>query len=257
MIIGSTAIKYWFPDFKRECKDVDIIKDMYIEDYSSNLKIEWLENPVLKNYFVKPIDYITPNELYTLKISHLFWNINWEKHIYDVQFLRNKSCILINSLFYDLYNYWSEYHGKNKRSDLKMSSNSFFNNALKYPIEHDTLHEILIQHSYFENQDKPTYSKILKENQEIDVCMDKFKDLSNKEKFNLVFEEVAVMAIERFPEEMYYKIMFNKMLKKFIISHCKIEEAIWIIENHKKIVTNIPFDFKEYLKNEIKLWKKK
>lgn len=27
MVIGSTAIKYWFPDFPREPKDIDIIGD--------------------------------------------------------------------------------------------------------------------------------------------------------------------------------------------------------------------------------------
>jgi hypothetical protein len=58
MIIGSNAIKFWFPDFKREPKDVDIIKNMYIKEYTSDLKIEWLENKVLQNWFTKPIEVI-------------------------------------------------------------------------------------------------------------------------------------------------------------------------------------------------------
>ena len=50
MIIGSQAILYHFPDFPRKPKDVDIIKNMYIEGYMSHLKIEWLENTVLQNW---------------------------------------------------------------------------------------------------------------------------------------------------------------------------------------------------------------
>ena len=100
MIIGSTAIKYWYPDFRREPKDLDIIKGMYADDLRTTGKMEWLENPILRNHFTKPILYITPNELYTLKMSHLFWNINWEKHMFDVQFLRDKGCKLDRELFY-------------------------------------------------------------------------------------------------------------------------------------------------------------
>ena len=93
MIIGSTAIKYWFPDFKREPKDIDIVKNMYIKEYNSDKKIEWLENKVLQNYFTKPIEIITPNELYTLKISHSLWSLDngsWNRHIWDVQWLKEK-----------------------------------------------------------------------------------------------------------------------------------------------------------------------
>ena len=252
MVIGSNAIRYWYPDFPREPKDVDIIKNMYIKEYKSDLKVEWLENPVLQNWFTKPIDICTPNELYTLKISHIFWkleNNSWDKHMWDIQWLKEKGCKLIPELFEQLYQYWNKVHGKNKRSNLEMSGEDFFNNAIKFPIEHDLLHELLIRYEYFENQEKPTYNKILIG--EVDVCMDKFQKLTEKEKFNIVFEEICCMAIERYPKNMYYKAQYEKMLKKFIINHCKIEEAIWIVENHKKLLTNIPFNFVEFLHNEI------
>ena len=251
MIIGSTAIKYWYPDFRREPKDLDIIKGMYADDLRTTGKMEWLENPILRDHFTKPILYITPNELYTLKMSHLFWNINWEKHMFDVQFLRDKGCKLDRELFDKLYRYWESYHGKNKRSDLKMTSKEFFNNALTFPVEHDYVHELLMEHEYYEGQKEPTYTKILETGEEVDVSMEKFQNLTEKEKFNVVFEEMAVMGIERYPRTMYYKKVFDRMLKKFIISHCKIDEAIWIIENYKKLVTNIPFDFSKFLWEKI------
>lgn len=253
MVIGSTATKHWFPDFPREPKDIDIIKNMYIKSYTSDKKIEWLENKVLENYFTKPIEVITPNELYTLKISHVFWDLennSWDKHIWDIQFLKEKGCKIILPLFYKLYDYWNEVHGKNKRSVLNMSAEKFFDNVVNFPIEHDYLHTLLIQHPYFKGQELPTYTKILKDGAEVDVSEEKFNLLTEQEKFNLVFEEVAVMGIERYGE-MYYKKGYNRMLKKFILNHAPVWEAIWIVMNHKEL-SNCPFDFLTFLNNKIK-----
>jgi len=249
ILIGSTAIKHWFPDFNREPKDLDYIVNEEFEKENSEKRVEYLPNPVFKDY---EHEIMLPDDLYTLKISHSFWDLenkSWEKHMWDIQFLKEKGCKLDWNLFWELYEYWNELHGENKRSNLKMSAEDFFDNAIKYSIPHDDLHEILIQHPYFEGQIEPTYKKILIG--EVDVCMEKFKELTEKEKFNLVFEEVAVMAIERFPKKMYYKQQYQKMLKKFIISHAKIEEALWIIENHKNLLCNIPFNFKEFINQNI------
>ncbi len=258
ILIGSSAIKLHFPDFKRIPKDLDIATQ--IKMVNNNPNIEYLENPILFEYIDSSWKAITINNhnyrvlpkdlLYTLKMSHLFWDLNWEKHEWDASFLRSKGCILNKELFYKLYNYWEIVHGKNKRSDLKMSSEKFFNNALKFPVEHDNLHELLIKHPYFHRK-TPTYNLILKDGEEVDVCMNKFNALEEIDKFNVVFEEIACMGTERFPRNMFYKAIFCKMLKKFIISHAKIEEAIWILENYPFLVTNIPFDFKEYLWEQI------
>lgn len=253
MVIGSIAIRYWFPDFPREPKDVDIIKDMYIKDYESDLKVEWLENKVLQNWFTKPIEFCTPNELYTLKISHCLWSLDngsWEKHVYDVQWLKEKGCKFIPELFYQLYTYWEKMHGKRKTSNLNMSAEKFFDNVVGFPVEHDYLHTLLIQHPYFKGQELPTYTKILKDGAEVDVSEEKFNLLTEQEKFNLVFEEVAVMGIERYGE-MYYKKGYNRMLKKFILNHAPLWEAIWIVMNHKEL-SNCPFDFLTFLNNKIK-----
>ncbi len=256
MIIGSTAIKFHFPDFPRNPKDIDIIKESKFNDYFPiEFKREYLENPILLKY-CKDNDFLDADSLYTLKISHLFWDLenkSWNKHIWDVQWLKEKRCKFIPELFYELYNYWEEIHGKRKTSNLEMSAEEFFNNTINYPIPHDRIHELLIQHPYFKGQKQPTYVKILKEGQEVDVCMEKFSNLTEEEKFNIVFEEVAVMSLEnRYPKKMYYKAKYERMLKKFIISHAKIEESLWIIQNHKKLLCNIPFDFSQFINEQIK-----
>lgn len=244
-LIGSNAIKYWFPDFPREPKDID-----YVGEGKNGDGIEYLPNPVLENYLS---DILYPDDLYTLKVSHTVgWDINWDKHMYDQQWLKAKGCILNEHLFFKLYNYWSELHGNNKRSDLEMSADMFFNNAVKFPVYHDDIHKLLIKHPYFEGQVEPTYSMILKEGAEVEVSELKFNRLTEKQKYNLVFEEVAVMSIEnRFDPKLGYKHLYHRMLKKFILNHAPLWEALWIVENYKHVLTTIPFNYKLYLNEQI------
>lgn len=254
MIIGSTAIKYHFPNFPREPKDIDFINGSKINDYfPKEMRREYLENPVLLQY-CKNDDFLDINSLYTLKISHCLWDVegvNWMKHMWDVQWLKEKGCVFIPELFNELYKYWETIHGKRKTSNLAMSAEEFFDNIVGFPVEHDYLHSLLVQHEYFGNQNLPMYTKVLKDGAEVDVSEEKFNLLTEKEKFNLVFEEVAVMQLERYGN-MYYKKGYNRMLKKFILHHAPLWESIWIIQNHKKLLQNIPFNHLEFLNQKIK-----
>lgn len=217
LIIGSTAMKYYYPDFPRIPKDLDIVSD---RTYSEN-GIEYLYNPVLPKY--QESGYLLPDLLLTLKVSHLFYDIKWEKHMFDVQFLLKKGCKINMQLFEELYAFWQEYHPKNHRSNLNMSAKEFFDNAIE-PVEglsHDELHLLI--------NPNPTFQKVLIG--EVLVSEDKFNNLSFEDKCNLVYEEVEIMAYERY-RHMNHMIAYSKMLKKFIISHAPIWEALFIIENY-------------------------
>lgn len=251
MIVGSTAIKYWFPDFPREPKDIDIVGDYQLV-IPTEKRVERLENPILLECYTGASKYLPPNLLYTLKISHSFWDLengSWSKHMWDIQWLKEKGCKFIPELFYKLYDYWKTIHGENKRSNLEMSAEDFFDNAVTFPVEHDYLHELLVTHPYFKGE-QPTYKKILKDGKEVEVSEEKFNLLTEVEKFNLVTEEVMVMALERYGD-MYYKRAFGRMLKKFILSHAPLWEAVWIIQHHKELLSDIPFDYITYLKTKI------
>lgn len=225
MIIGSYAIKYHFLDFPRTPKDIDIIKGSNFNDYFPfNLKREYLKNDVLLEY--KDEEFLNKDSLYTLKVSHLFWDINWEKHIWDAQWLKNKGCVLNKVLFHKLYEYWNTVHKKNQRSNLDMSSEDFFDNAISCEYSHDWLHTLINK--------VPTYTKVLADDSEVLVSEDKFNLLTYEEKCDLVKEEVYVMAYERF-KQLGYKRAYNKMLKKFIINHAPLWEAVFIIENYKEL----------------------
>lgn len=220
-IIGSTAIKHYFPDFPREPKDIDYVVNAPIKERVEGY--EFLVNTVLYPLVKGKEACVHPDTLYTLKISHLFWNINWDKHMFDVQFLKGKGCKFDRELFDKLYIYWQEVHGRNKRSDLKMSAEDFFDNALDLEYEHDYLHTLL--------NPIPTYTKVLVDGAEVEVSEEKFNLLSYEDKCNLVYEEVELMSWERWPK-WDFRIAYFKMLKKFIISHAPIWEALFIIDNY-------------------------
>lgn len=236
ILIGSAAIKYHFPDFNREPKDIDYIVNVVPEIKKRG--VEYLLNPVLCNIGLSTLP---ADLLYTLKISHLFWDKKWERHMFDVQFLRSKGCVLNKQVFYKLYGYWNKLHGENKRSELQMNAKDFFNNALK-KYNHDQLHELITPN--------PTYKKILKEGSEVEPDENKYNALTHEEKLELVREEVYVMAYERLAGR-DYRTAYAWMLKKFIISHAPMYEALFIIENYKELHKPI-INYKKQLDYELR-----
>lgn len=246
IVIGSTAIKHYFPDFNREPKDVDIIRRNVLVENDiicfENKKVEILDNPVIEDLYKNKSEvYISSNDLLTLKASHICWDINWTKHMWDIQFLLKKGCKIDYKLFKKLYEYWNTYHSNNKRSDLKMSKKEFFNNAINYDeMEHDEKHKLL--------NPIPIYTKVLRDNCEVELDENKFFNLSYEDKLGFVYEEVMVMAFERF-KHLNYRQAYEIMLKKFIISHAPFFSLTFIIENYIELLKP-KFDYFKILKNE-------
>ena len=232
ILVGSKAIKHHYPDFPREPKDDDYMVGSVEEIKISSRETEYLYNPVIGN-----LEGIAdPNLLYTLKASHIVgWDINWEKHMFDSQFLKKKGCTLDRELFFKLYDFWNKIHEPNHRSDLDMTGEEFFDNAVKCEYDHDYIHTLL--------KPTPTYTKVLKDGAEVDVSEDKFNNLTFEEKCDLVREEVEVMSWERWSKK-DYRVAYNMMLKKFIMNHAPIWEAIFIIENYVLLQKPIRNHFK-------------
>jgi hypothetical protein len=234
IIIGSTAIKYHFPDFKREPKDLDIaIRSLKekpsVTQFRAN-PVEYLLNPIL--YDAKHLkhqgNYLSKDGLLTLKMSHLFWDTNWDKHMFDVQFLLEKGCQMDETLFFELVEFWKDYLPKIKRSNLVMSKEDFFTNAINYDEhEHDSLHTLI--------NPSPMYLKLLKDGYEVELDENKFHMLSFEEKLEVVREETYVMAYERY-KKIHYIPAFKRMLDKFIMKHAPIYIAIFAILNYKELL---------------------
>jgi len=233
VLIGSEAIKFWFPDFPRTPKDTDYA---VLQKRDREGSIEYLVNPVFVEHCNNCYNQIlinnslipSVNDLMTLKASHLFWDIKWEKHLFDATYLAKQGATINKDLFYKLFDFWQSYHGKRKSSDLTLNAESFFDNAIngKMGLDHDHIHTLL--------KDIPTYTKVLKDGSEVEPSADKFESLSYEDKKSVVEEEVMVMAYERF-RKIGYKHAFTRMLKKFIINHCPIWQAPFIIQNYLEL----------------------
>lgn len=221
ILIGSRAIKSWFPDFPREPKDWDYIGTR--TQFENKPHTEYHSNPIFRSY---KRSIMGPDDLFTLKISHLFWDTNWDKHIYDVMFLRDKGCILKRDLFDKLYKHWKEELPKIKKSNLKLKPEEFFDNAIKCPIPHDDIHEIL--------NPNPTYKKILVGDGTVATSDEKFESLSHEEKMDLIREECMVMAYERLGGR-DFRSAYKWMLKKLILNHLPLEQGLFAILNYKEL----------------------
>lgn len=235
LIIGSSAIKYHFSNFKREPKDIDYAVDVESVDRKTegskidNKNVEYLYNPIIFKYVDANQLYATPSQILTIKMSHISWNINFKKHMFDIQFLLENGVEYDKKLYDELYNFWLELKGrkgKYRRSDLTLSSEEFFDNAID--TDHDNLHLLLT--------DVPTYTKILKDGCEVEPCEMKFNNLSFTEKMSVIEEEVMVMAYERFRDKQY-RIAYEMMLEKFTTGHAPIWQLLFIIFNYKKLRT--------------------
>jgi hypothetical protein len=267
ILIGSYAV-YVANKKEGNFKDIDIVgyKDSEIDEKILNSiknknpckKIEFFENPILEKYYPDHSNRLylaSIDTLIALKISHLFWDINWEKNIFKLLDIKKSFPLnfsrIDDSMVKEFFLYWETIHGKRKTSDLSLNAKDFFKNKVNCPYDHDFLHKVLIKHPYFGYQQNPTYLYILKDGEEVDVCMDKFNNLLETSKFKVVFEEVAVMAYERNLHS-NYKVSFHRMLKSFIINHAKYEESLWIIKNIDMFY-NIPFNFIDFLNKQEKI----
>jgi hypothetical protein len=223
LLIGSYALKYHFPTGakNRKAKDWDFVTEEKLANIiSPNGRIEFHNIPALYNY---KDSIISPDDLYTLKLSHLIgWDINWNKHMFDAVFLKENGCTLNKELVTQLYEHWTQIHGLNKRSDLDMTSEQFFDNALKGKYDHDYLHSLI--------NPNPIYKKVLADGRDVTVDESKYNDLSYEDKLDLVREEVYVMAYERLNNR-DYRAAYDWMLKKFIINHAPLYEALFIVDN--------------------------
>lgn len=230
ILVGSAAIKQHFSDFKREPKDQDyIVKEKVEFDGNDNLVV-----PIFFNYCKSEV--ACPEQLLTLKLSHIFWDVNWDKHMWDIQFLLRKEIDYDFEWMLKLKGWWRLHYKVLYRSNLKLSKEKFFNNAVNTGYEHDYIHTLI--------NPIPMYTKVLDSNGKgVELDERKFQNLSYSDKFKFIQEEVMVMAWERF-SKLYYKEAYHKMLKKFIRNHVPIFAFDFTIRNYIPLL-DVPFNFIE------------
>ena len=227
IVIGSIATKYHFPE-ARIPKDIDYFSD-WREPDDDESDIFW--HPSLGEWFGTDHRYATPDELYTIKVSHSYWELDngsWNKHIYDVLFLKSKGCKLIPELHSLLYKIWEEKHGK-KKVDLTKESEDFFRDAVPRVYDHDSIHSSV---AYF---DVPMYTKVLKEGASVQMDMSAVWALPFDDQVRLFREEVYATALERLMIPKNYKFSpgraYTWALRRTITSLTKGRSATFIVDN--------------------------
>lgn len=227
MIIGSTALKQWFPE-EREPKDLDVISPVEwdgAETFWDDRLIayqpawQWLQD-----------DYASLDELYTIKVSHSYWEIgnSWAKHIRDVQFLKDHGAVLLPEFHDILYPIWEDKHGTKKMRF--MSDDAFFEDAVTRVYDHDSLHDSVAYGH------EAMYIQTLKQPGHTAVDMDYIKRMNFEDQVKLFREEVCATALERIMVPSGYKgsagAAYLWALRRTITSLTKGWSARFIVDNY-------------------------
>lgn len=226
VLVGSRAARLFFPDF-RQPKDWDFFSRNKITDDTGE-RVETFWHPYLEGWDWAYV--ASPNELYTIKVSHSFWSNRWAKHIQDIAFFQSKGCEVIEPL-YDLLNLiWVEHYGA-KRAKLRAgtTADQFFKPTVRRKYDHDSLHASV---AYY---DKPLFNAILRDGEAVAVDRAKFEALSFDDKCRLVREEVYATALERkiIPSDYAESPLraYRWALEQTVTSYSKGWFPRWVVEN--------------------------
>ncbi len=216
-LFGSHLIKKYYSDF-REPKDIDWVTNDKSKMKQSSIGSE-------EYYYIpfSPDREMTPNEIYTVKFSHAIYDIHWKKTMSDIRFLQIKGCKVIPEFLNQLREHWVIVYGEQKRTDFEVESGDFFDDRVKRKINHDELHEML--------NSLPTYKKMIADGVTPDI--DKFLNLLEDDRKEVLFEESFVIAIERFsnnPDKMAY----NNAQQALVTRLHPVWLADYVIENWLK-----------------------
>lgn len=243
ILTGSQAILHHFPDYTGITDKSDIDYIVFSPMKSDMFGVEYLYadcHKIIQEYCSDNI--LTPDLLYTIKVSHLSWegkNSKWVKHLRDVQFLKNKGCKLIEPVYNSFYFEWEKRFGSKSHIKLNVSADEFFNSNVTRKYNHDFLHE------YYKVLDEPIYKKMLKDGSDVMASIDKFQKLPYNIQLLSCLEEMFVISDER-------NISLFEAYKKLVTTMTRGYWNRFIIENSSEILD----EFHE-LKNEYKVKRRK
>lgn len=234
LIIGSTAM--WNLGFThREPDDFDVFTDTPdrfmvgtgFDPFWHPWFYEWLGDG-------DNIRSATLDELYTIKLSHSYWDLKngtWDKHAYDLVELKRAGAEIDMGLHKGLYKVWEERHGK-KQVDLTQEADEFFSDAVNRIYDHDSIHYSVAY------GDVPMYEHILKDGHTVDVDPKKMWALSHSDLVRLFREEILATALERIVIPRNYKCSpgaaYLWALKRTATSLTKGKSARFIMDNFEE-----------------------
>lgn len=233
ILVGSKAAKIHIPTF-REGNDVDYwsLEKLWNCDSSIIPKeiIPLFEHDSLVNRCA------TLNDLLTIKLSHLPYDILWKKHLNDYLVFKKHGAQINRALYVALQQHWENVHGNKSFLSLYRTKDNFFDDYVEKEQEHDYLHELVAY------PDKPVYSRCLQEGQEVMIDWDKFLAMPFEQQVKMFREEINVIATERWllPTKDSGKITFreaySKSLHKTVTALTKGKASRFLCENIEEFI---------------------
>lgn len=243
LLVGSQALKNYYPNIK--ARDLDYFSDEPVE----GADVFW-HDKFLNYYFWNRDTNRTASlaELYTIKISHIFWDTRkWEKHYDDIRMLQVTlgKPYFISELYEVLYDVWEERYGK-KKTNLNQEPETFFSNTVTRTYEHDSIHASV---AYY---DVPLFKAILRDGHGVAVDWNKFNALEFEDQLRLVREELYATALERYiiPSNYTYNIglAYRQVMKLLLTSFWKGKWALFVAmhirELHKPDMNYLEYHLK-------------
>lgn len=245
IIVGSTALKLHKLQ-RKEPVDFDVLVPIgtTIKDYDCvPLPQQVLDQIPFEEYHwlnleTKRIEYwkyATLDALLTLKCSHFHLDIAWEKTKLDILWLRSNGAVLLPDLFKTLKAHWDQDKGRKTQVSLNMSAAEFFSTGTNFPYEHDQLHK------WASGDKPPMYSNCLVDGQEVMVDKCKFLFMPYEDQLQMIREEIAVIACERWLLNPKTKVnskvhAWQYALKKVITTLMKGYFSAFVVQNLPKFI---------------------
>lgn len=232
VLVGSAAASHWYSEY-RVAKDHDLIgkegENRLHPVGAKRIDFHNLPNPVYNKLEEFSCDgVVNPVGLYTLKLSHAFWDIAWKKTAEDIIFFQERNIVYDKDLFEMLYGFWVQRHGQ-KRAYLNKTNEAFFKDVVSRKYVHDSLHLAM---AYY---DRPLYEKIKKDKSKALTNEKMFNHLSPTDRLRLCREEIYVTALERFLIPLDFKadptISYRRAINKLVTSMSKGWFPRWIMIN--------------------------
>lgn len=233
ILVGSKAAKTHIPSF-RDGSDTDVFsthKQVGLDSGVVPLEILFLFEEKSQQTGVA-----TLNDLLTIKLSHLTYDIFWHKHMSDYLVFKKYGAIVNQKLYVALQQHWKEVHGNKSFISLYKTKDSFFDDFVKKEYDHDTLHELVA------HPNKPVYTSCLKDGQEVAIDRLKFEQLPFKQQVKMFREEINVIACERWliPTKdsgiISFRQAYSKSLHKTVTALTKSWASRFICENLEEFI---------------------
>lgn len=234
IIIGSFAISHHFDDYTKSPDDVDYVvkgqQTVFFDELSKHQEIHTGSHWDYLLYNNSNSFFADPDMLYTIKTSHLAWDINFDKHMKDLIFLKSKGCKLIPEFYNTLYKKWEEVHGSKSHINLAKQNDKFFSKTITRDIDHDELHKLVAFY------DRPLHESIRNNLNSPLTSKNKWELLSYQDKLKCCLEEIYVIYLERF-KKLPVAHGTTKALKHLITNMTRGYFNLFLIENFEELRT--------------------